>query len=165
MPEPDYFEDAWRLKGFRVGDCATSVRGDKLLIGIDIVDIARLKKIIIRTPRFLQRVFTSQEIDYCFQKKDPYPSLAARYAVREALRKLDRVFILGVRFHDTEVAVNADGKPQLILHPVALQRAQTADIKDFAISLSHSREQAIAVVIASKGGLHEVAEGRTDERD
>jgi holo-[acyl-carrier protein] synthase len=122
-----------------------------LLIGIDIVDIARLKKIIARTPRFLDRVFTAQEIDYCFQKKDPYPSLAARYAVREALRKLDRVFIKGIRFHDTEVSVDAEGKPQLILHPAALHRAQSADIKDFAISLSHSQEQAVAVVIANKG--------------
>jgi holo-[acyl-carrier protein] synthase len=122
-----------------------------LLIGIDIVDIARLKKIITRTPRFLQRVFTAQEIDYCFQKKDPYPSLAARYAVREALRKLDRVFIKGIRFHDTEVSVDAEGKPQLILHSDALHRAQAADIKDFSISLSHSQEQAVAVVIANKG--------------
>lgn len=122
-----------------------------MLIGIDIVDIARLKYVINRTPRLLQRVFTTQELDYCYMKKDPFPSLAARFAAREALHKLDCVFIKEIRFHDTEVIVDTEGKPQLLLHGEALLRAQEADIKNFAISLSHSREQAIAVVIASKG--------------
>jgi len=122
-----------------------------LLIGIDIVDIARLKDVINRTPRFLKRVFTAQELDYCYMKKDPFPSLAARFAAREALYKLDCTFIRGLRFHDTEVIVDTDGKPQLLLHGDALLRAQEADINDFAISLSHGRDQAIAVVIANKG--------------
>lgn len=122
-----------------------------MLIGIDIVDIVRIKNVATRTPRFLQRVFTAQELDYCFKKKDPFPSLAARFAAREALRKLDIVFIKGMRFHDTEVAVDKDGKPLLLLNGNALEMAVKAGIKDFAISLSHSQEQAIAVVIANKG--------------
>ena len=122
-----------------------------MLIGIDIIDIARLRNVINRTPRFLERVFTQQEIEYCYRKKDPYPSLAARFAAREALRKLDAIFIKGIRFHDTEVVVDARGKPQLILHKAALLRAHEAKIDDFTISLSHSKEQAIAVIIASKG--------------
>jgi len=122
-----------------------------LLIGIDIVDIARLKNVIDRTPRFLKRVFTAQELDYCFKKKDPYPSLAARFAAREAVRKLDNAFIKGIRFHDTEVIVDTEGKPQIILHGAARQRAREVNINNLAISLSHSREQAIAVVIADKG--------------
>lgn len=122
-----------------------------MLIGIDIVDITRIKLIINRTPRFLERFFTAQEIEYCYGKKDPFPSLAARFAAREALRKLDNAFVQGVKFHETEVMVNAEGKPRLILSGTALQRAHEANIKDFAISLSHSREQAIAVIIAEKG--------------
>lgn len=122
-----------------------------MLIGTDIIDISRVKDVVSRTPRFLERVFTQQELDYCFNKKDPYPSLAARFAAREAFRKLDDIFIKGIRFHDTEVLVDTRGKPRLVLHETALQRAQEADIKDFAISLSHSMEQAIAVIIANKG--------------
>lgn len=122
-----------------------------MLIGIDIVDIDRLKHIINRTPRLLQRVFTAQELDYCYRKKDPFPSLAARFAAREALRKLDCAFIKGIRFHDTEVIVDSEGKPQLFLYGDALIRAQAANITNLAISLSHSRDQAIAVVIANKG--------------
>jgi holo-[acyl-carrier protein] synthase len=122
-----------------------------LLIGIDIVDIARLKNVLTRTPRFLERVFTQQEIEYCYRKADPYPSLAARFAAREAVRKLDAIFITGVRFHDAEVVVDAEGKPQLVLHEPLLQKARESKIYDLALSLSHSKEQAIAVVIASKG--------------
>jgi len=122
-----------------------------LLIGVDIVDIARLKQAAVRTPRFLKRVFTQQELDYCYSKKDPFPSLAARFAAREAFRKLDSIFIKGIRFQDTEVLLDEMGKPQLILYEAALQKSQEADIKDFAISLSHSMEQAIAVIIANKG--------------
>lgn len=121
------------------------------IVGVDIVDIARLKIIAARTPRFLKRVFTQQELDYCYNKKDPFPSLAARFAAREAFRKLDSIFIKGIRFQDTEVMVDEMGKPQLVLHEAALQRSREADIKEFAISLSHSMEQAIAVIIANKG--------------
>lgn len=127
------------------------IGGEMVLIGIDIVDIARLRKVISRTPRFLERVFTDQEIAYCYRKKDPYPSLAARFAAREALRKLDRCFIKGLNFHDSEVVVDGEGKPRLVLHEIALHKARDADIADFALSLSHSREQAIAVIIANKG--------------
>lgn len=122
-----------------------------MLIGVDIVDIARIKQVINRTPRFLQRVFTVQELDYCFSKKDPYPSLAARFAAREALRKIDNIFIKGIGFHDSEVMVDSEGRPQLTLYGEALAKARDARIHNLDISLSHSREQAIAVVIAEKG--------------
>lgn len=121
-----------------------------MLIGIDIVDIARIRDIVKRTPRFLQRVYTEQELAYCRQKADPYPSLAARFAVREAVRKLDAVFTHGLHLRETEVVVDASGKPSLVLHGDVLELARQAGIKDFALSLSHSREQAIAVVIADK---------------
>ncbi len=122
-----------------------------MLIGVDIVDIARMKQVINRTPRFLQRVFTVQELDYCYMKKDPFPSLAARFAAREALRKIDNVFIKGVRFLDSEVVVDPEGRPRLVLHGETLVKAREARIHNLDISLSHSREQAIAVVIAERG--------------
>jgi len=120
------------------------------LIGIDIVDIDRLRKAVARTPRLLQRVFTVREIEYCFRKRDPFPSLAARFAAREALRKLDQVFIAGIRFHDTEVVVDAEGRPGWALHGAALEKSRDAGISQIELSLSHSQEQAVAVVIAKK---------------
>lgn len=122
-----------------------------MLVGIDIVDIARIKMAVERTPRFLNRVFTIREIEYCLRKKDPYPSLAVRFAAREALHKLDAIFIDGIRFQDSEIVMDAQGKPWLMLYGEAYTRAQNAGIKDISVSLSHTKEQAIAIVIANKG--------------
>ena len=122
-----------------------------MLIGIDIVDIDRMEEIIKRTPRFLHRVFTATEVDYCMQKKNPYPSLAARFAAKEAVRKLDAAFVKGVRFHDVEVLVGEGGKPCLMLHGNAKRQANTANIEELNVSLSHSKGQAIAVVCANRG--------------
>ncbi|HHV17034.1 MAG TPA: holo-ACP synthase [Gelria sp.] len=122
-----------------------------MLIGIDIIEIERVKKAVERTPRFLERVFTSREVSYCMNKANPYPSLAVRFAAKEALRKLHPAFIKGVRFHDLEVLSGEDGRPQIHLHGKARQHCRVQGIGEISISLAHSREQAIATVIAKKG--------------
>ncbi len=122
-----------------------------MLVGIDIVDIERIQTSVIRTPRFLQRVFTEEERSYCLQKKNPYPSLAARFAAKEAVRKLDQLFISSFRFHDVEVIVDQMGKPQIVLHGKVLEEATNAGIQEIALSLSHSKAQAVAVVCAEQG--------------
>ncbi len=122
-----------------------------MLIGVDIIEIDRVKKAVERTPRFLDRVFTSRELGYCMKKANPYPSLAARFAAKEALRKLHPAFIAGVRFHDLEVLPGEDGRPQVYLHGEAEHRCRIEGIGEISISLSHSREQAIATAIAKKG--------------
>lgn len=122
-----------------------------MLIGVDIIEIERVKKAVERTPRFLKRVFTSQEVEYCMQKSDPYPSLAVRFAAKEALRKLHPALIRGVRFCDLEVLRDENGRPGVVLHGEAQRRCQAEGIRGIAISLSHSRDQAIATVIAEKG--------------
>lgn len=122
-----------------------------MLIGVDIIEIERVKKAIERTPRFLKRVFTIQEAEYCLQKADPYPSLAVRFAAKEALRKLHPALTSGVRFCELEVRRDKDGRPGVVLHGEALRRCQAEGIGGIAISLSHSRDQAIATVIAEKG--------------
>jgi len=122
-----------------------------MLIGIDIIEIARVKTAVERTPRFLGRVFTSKEIAYCMQKANPYPSLAVRFAAKEALRKLHPALARGVRFCDLEILRGDDGRPLVNLHGEALNRCRAEGIKDIKISLSHSREQAIATAIAKKG--------------
>jgi len=122
-----------------------------VLIGVDIIEIERVKKAVKRTPRFLGRVFTSRELSYCMNKANPYPSLAVRFAAKEALRKLHPALIAGVRFHDLEVLAGEDGRPQVHLHGEAQQRCRAEGIGEISISLAHSREQAIATAIAKKG--------------
>jgi holo-[acyl-carrier protein] synthase len=122
-----------------------------MLIGVDIIEIERVKKAVDRTPRFLERVFTSRERGYCMNKANPYPSLAVRFAAKEALRKLHPALITGVRFHDIEILPGEDGRPQVYLHGEAEQRCCTEGIGKISISLAHSRDQAIATAIAEEG--------------
>ena len=84
-------------------------------IGIDIVDISRFQLVVQRTPRVLQRVFTDRERDYCMAKGNPYPSLAARFAAKEAFRKIHPDLSRGIRFQEVEVRVDEWGRPGLVL--------------------------------------------------
>lgn len=122
-----------------------------MLIGIDIVDIDRVQQSVERTPRFLHRIYTPQELEYCLQKHNPYPSLAVRFAAKEAVRKLDLVLSSGTRFHDIEIEINAQGRPELLLHGRAEEKARQAGIHSISVSLSHANRQAVAAVVASKG--------------
>lgn len=121
-----------------------------MFVGVDIVDIERIKIAIERTPRFLHRIFTPREVEYCMNKKNPYPSLAVRFAAKEAFRKLHPSFSTGVAFHDVEVINNPNGRPQLYLHNRALELQRISGIDDLAISLSHAKYQAIATIVARK---------------
>ena len=121
-----------------------------MFIGIDIIDIGRVEKIARRTPRFLHRVFTDQELEYCLQKKNPYPSLAARFAAKEAVRKLDQAFISGIRFQEIEVLIGENGKPYIALHGTALARSREKGLGTFSLSLAHAENQAIAAVLVLK---------------
>lgn len=117
-------------------------------IGIDIVDIDRMEAVVKRTPRFLNRVFTTGELDYCLAKRNPYPSLAVRFAAKEAFRKLDVSLCRGIRFADVEVGVMEGGRPELILSAAVWSRSRELGINRFEISLAHARNQAVAAVIA-----------------
>lgn len=121
-----------------------------MFIGVDIVDIERIKLAAQRTPRFLHRIFTPREIEYCFSKKDPYPSLAARFAAKEAFRKLHPSFSKGIAFHDVEVINTGSGRPQLCLHNKASELQMDLGLDELAISLSHAKYQAIATIVAGK---------------
>jgi holo-[acyl-carrier protein] synthase len=122
-----------------------------LLLGVDIVDVARIKKTVLRTSRFLQQIFTEKEQAYCLGKKNPYPSLAARFAAKEAVRKLDAVFLSGISWNEIEVLNEKGGKPVINLRGKAAQKAEETGIHSLVISLSHTDEQAIAIVLAAKG--------------
>ncbi|MBO8158244.1 holo-ACP synthase [Thermosyntropha sp.] len=137
-----------------------------MLIGIDIVDIERVKKAVERNPRFLKRVFTPNELEYCMGKNNPYPSLAARFAAKEALRKLHPFFSKGIKFHEVEVVRDSGGRPNIVLYGNALLKKRQAGIENLSLSLSHAKYQAVAAVIATKGvGENEDFESSGDERN
>ena len=85
------------------------------------------------------------------KKRNPYESLAVRFAVKEALRKLHPAFAAGIKFHEAETISGDNGRPELVLHGQALEIQKRYNINSITISLSHSNTSAIAAIIAKKG--------------
>ncbi|MSQ24952.1 MAG: holo-[acyl-carrier-protein] synthase [Dehalococcoidia bacterium] len=118
-----------------------------LTTGVDIVEIERIEAAIARRgERFLRRIFTDAEIALY---RDRISELAVRFAAKEATMKALGTGIRGVGWRDIEVLPNRRGKPLLYLHGRARERADALGITDLAISLSHSRDLAIASVVGT----------------
>ncbi|MCL5985346.1 MAG: holo-ACP synthase [Actinobacteria bacterium] len=118
-------------------------------IGLDIVEIPRLRKIIEETPGFIKRVFTESEVKYCSQKHDHISCLALRFAAKEAIFKALSTGLNGFSWQMIEI-VSDNGKPQVILYSDLRQHVQNVGIETFEISLTTSDNIAAAVAIAIK---------------
>jgi holo-[acyl-carrier protein] synthase len=117
--------------------------------GIDIAEVARIRESIERFgERFLERIFTPGEILYCDSKANRFERYAARFAAKEAAMKaLGTGWNHGVRWRDCEVTRLPGGRPTIQFHGKAAEFATKLGAKNAALSLSHTREQAIAHVI------------------
>jgi len=116
--------------------------------GVDVIEIARVQRALDDFgDRFLRRVYTELE-------RDAYGSrpaeLAARFAAKEATSKALGTGIRGIRWREMEVLSNARGKPILVLHGSAAERADSLGLYAFDLSLTHSRTMAMAFVVALK---------------
>lgn len=121
-------------------------------IGVDIVEIERMRSILERTPRFKVRVFSEEERAYCERTARPECHYAARFAAKEAvLKALGTGFSEGIGVRDVEVALNAKGKPQVKLFNRAAEKARELEIRDIPISLSYTQDDAVACVLALVG--------------
>ncbi len=136
-------------------------------IGTDIVDIDRIRNIILRKgQRFLERVFTGVELDYCLARKNPYPCLAARFAAKEAVLKALGTGLAGCRWTDIEIIRNGYAAPEIVLRGNAGKIAQMKGIIRVLISVSHGSDTAIAFAQVVKGGdTIESGNCPGDERD
>jgi len=126
------------------------------MIGLDLVEVDRIRLAISRTPRFRGRVFTATEIEYCESRGNPYPSYAARFAAKESFRKLHPLFASGIGFHEVEVAMGPEGRPYINLRGEALNRARALGISYMDLSLSHAGQYAVAAIIAVRGDRGDV---------
>jgi holo-[acyl-carrier protein] synthase len=117
--------------------------------GIDIAEVPRIRHAIERFgERFLQRIFTAGEIRYCDAKANRIERYAARFAAKEAAMKaLGTGWNHGVRWRDCEVVRMPGGRPTISFHGRAAEFAARLGVKNAALSLSHTAEQAIAQVI------------------
>ena len=120
--------------------------------GIDIAEVPRIREVIERHgERFLKRIFTESEIQYCESKANRVERYAARFAAKEAgMKAIGTGWNHGVRWRDIEVARKPGGRPTLVLHGKAAEFAAKLGATNIALSLTHTAEQAFAQVILEK---------------
>ena len=118
-----------------------------LFAGVDLIDIQRIRDVLDRHgSRFLRRVYTDREVDFC---GDRVPELAVRFAAKEAVMKALGTGVRGIGWREIEILANARGKPVVILHGRARVRAQQIGMQTIEISLTHEREMGCAFVVGS----------------
>ncbi len=120
--------------------------------GTDLIEIERIARTFKRHDgRFLRRVFTEGEADYCTSRPKPAQHLAARFAAKEAVAKaLGTGISRGIAWRDIEVARRPGQAPRIVLHGRAEEIAARLGISAVHISLTHSRDFALAAAVAEK---------------
>src|SRR6266566_3593640 len=107
---------------------------DVVGIGVDLVDVDRVKQILGRRRTFAQRVFTPEEIAYCERQASPAECYAARWAAREACRKA-LGGIRSMRWHDVRVERAPSGAPSVVLEGSSLARAEALGVSQVLLAL------------------------------
>jgi holo-[acyl-carrier protein] synthase len=115
-------------------------------IGLDSVEVARFARILQRRPTLLAHLFTEGEQAYAADLRDPVPSLAARFAVKEAVMKVLGVGLGAFAWHDVSVARATTGRPSLAVAGRASVLARSAGISTWQVSITHTASVASAVV-------------------
>jgi holo-[acyl-carrier protein] synthase len=114
-------------------------------IGVDIVEIERVELAIERWgERLLNRIYTETELRTC---QDRLSSLASRFAAKEAVMKVLGTGGTGIGWREIEILTGDDGRPSVKLYGQALNKAEALDLKEVSVSLSDSKQHAVAVAI------------------
>ena len=123
--------------------------------GIDICEVPRIKAAFERFgERFLKRVFTAGEILYADRKANRFERYAARFAAKEAgMKAIGTGWRRGVRWVDFEVVNLPTGKPTLMFHGKAAEFSAKLGVTNVALSITHTRELAMASVVLEGAGL------------
>ena len=118
-------------------------------IGVDIVSIGRISKNIDDiNDRFINRVYTKDEINYCNKKKNISHHFAGKLAGKEAVSKaLKLSWEKGINWRDIEIVSEENDIPKVILHGDAKDVSNKRKIKDIQISISHEKDYAVAFAI------------------
>jgi holo-[acyl-carrier protein] synthase len=117
--------------------------------GVDLCEVPRIEAAVARYGRrFLERIFTAKEIAYADLKANRFERYAARFAAKEAgMKALGVGWTGGVTWHDFEVVNLPTGRPTLNFHGRAAEVAAKLGVRHVALSLTHTREQALAMVV------------------
>lgn len=142
---------------------AVRMADDQVGLGLDVVEIARMERILARTPSFAAKVFSEQERAYCDATAHPATHYATRFAAKEAVVKaLGNGFSGGVGVRDIEVRRNAKGRPYVVLAGRARTIADSIGLREMPISLSFTHAEAVACAMAITEGAVAASEKRAD---
>lgn len=132
-------------------------------LGVDIVEIERMKRLLARTPSFAERVFSPEERAYCDKMASPATHYALRFAAKEAVVKaLGTGFSEGIGVRDIEVERAKNGRPFAKLSGRALEIAESQGVRELSISLSYTHTDAVACAMAVTDAAMRASEKRKD---
>ena len=117
-------------------------------LGVDIVEIDRMKAALERRPQMRERLFSEAERAYCDKRKKPEIHYAMRFAAKEAVLKALGTGFSGMRFRDVEVMRDESGRPVPILHGRAADLAALRGVVEMHLSLSFTHTTAVASAVA-----------------
>jgi len=129
-------------------------------LGVDIVEIDRMKAALERRPRLKERLFSAAEREYCDKRGRPEVHYALRFAAKEAVLKALGTGFAGMKFTDVEVSRETSGRPVPKLSGRAAERAAELGIVEMHLSLSFTHSTAVASAVA----ITEGSRPRKDER-
>ena len=119
-------------------------------LGVDIIEIERMEKVLKRTPRFIERVFSETERSYAQQKTRPVVHFALFFAAKEAVLKALGTGFSGMAFTDVEIDHDRFGRPVPLLHGHARELAEKQGIVEMQLSLSYTHSVGVASAVAIK---------------
>ncbi|MCI8467985.1 MAG: holo-ACP synthase [Eggerthellaceae bacterium] len=136
---------------------------DQVGLGVDIVEIERVRAILRRSPAFAARAFSEEERAYCDAKANPEAHYATRFAAKEAvLKALGTGFSDGIGPRDVEVRRTKKGKPYVVLSGRARAAALEQGVREVPISLSFTHAEAVACAMAITEDAVTAAKKRED---
>ena len=117
-------------------------------IGIDLVEVPRIRKLIKKDNKFINKVFEENEVNYCEKRKHKAIHYAARFAAKEAfLKAMGKGWYRGMTWKDISVENDSMGKPELKLTGKAFENFKEMEYNNISLSISHTKEVAIALVM------------------
>lgn len=127
---------------------------DSISIGVDIVSTDRISKNLDKSnERFINRIYTKEEINYCRSKQNIVYHFAGKMACKEAVSKaLNINWENGINWKDIEIINEKNGVPKVLLHGEAKKVAYEKKVKEIQISISHEKDYAVAFAITIEDG-------------
>lgn len=121
-------------------------------MGIDVIEAARIRRLLEHLPRACERLFSEHERAYSESFADPFPRYAARFAAKEAVGKALGIGIIGFVWREIEVL--SPGKPRIALYGHVAEIAKALGVTRVEVSLSHTGGMAYALAAALKEGAN-----------